>query len=286
MDSDVNEKNMRGRRGQEFSVKTKNLVASRVALKCSNPKCRVYTMSANTRINKTTNVGVAAHMTAASFGGPRYDSSLSRTERISVENAIWLCQVCAKIIDDDPAKYDVQLLKNWKKTAEEMSQNELGKKDSKEFFGIEKDKRKIALAEEVIKIFSEMPKVFDHIRFWAVFESEDIEFGSGLTNAERIQKRFAKYRHFFDRFFEIHILFQMYFGKENCRPFESITEVYQILEDAAYQIIYIAEDAKEKHAILVKVLWCLNPDDIIKKKVKQARDEMETICSLYFQGCS
>jgi hypothetical protein len=60
-------------------------------------------------------------MSAAAKGGPRYDLSLASEERRSIENAIWLCQVCAKLIDNDPAHYTVDLLRQWKRLSEEAS---------------------------------------------------------------------------------------------------------------------------------------------------------------------
>jgi hypothetical protein len=38
-------------------------------------------------------------MTAASPGGPRYDPSLTQKERGEISNAIFLCAVCADVVD-------------------------------------------------------------------------------------------------------------------------------------------------------------------------------------------
>jgi hypothetical protein len=51
------------------------------------------------------NIGVAAHITAASVGGPRYDASLKPKQRAAIENGIWLCQNCGTMIDRDPICY-------------------------------------------------------------------------------------------------------------------------------------------------------------------------------------
>jgi hypothetical protein len=64
------------------------------------------------------NIGVGAHMTAAASGGPRYDPSLIPGQRQSPENGIWLCQNCAKLIDNDPSRYPVETLREWKAQAE------------------------------------------------------------------------------------------------------------------------------------------------------------------------
>ena len=100
---------------------------ARVAHRCSNPDCRVPT-SAATSDDGVNNIGIAAHITAASPGGPRYNASFSANERKSIDNAIWLCANCSIEIDRDTKKYTVNLLQNWKDTAEKASRSELGQK--------------------------------------------------------------------------------------------------------------------------------------------------------------
>ncbi len=68
-----------------------------------------------------TNVGVAAHITAASPGGPRYDETLTSDGRSDISNGIWLCQIHAKLIDDDELAFPASTLKAWKETAEMMA---------------------------------------------------------------------------------------------------------------------------------------------------------------------
>ncbi len=83
------------------------------------------TIGPSTDPNKSINVGVAAHITAASPGGPRYDPALSSEERRSAENGIWLCQNHAKMIDNDPARYPTEVLREWKETAEQGLSGEI-----------------------------------------------------------------------------------------------------------------------------------------------------------------
>jgi hypothetical protein len=75
--------------------------------------------------NKSINVGVAAHITAASLGGPRYNSALTSQERESIENGIWLCQKCAKLVDNDEKRYSVEILFDWKRQAEKITISEV-----------------------------------------------------------------------------------------------------------------------------------------------------------------
>src|SRR4051812_26890757 len=76
------------------------------------------------------NVGVAAHITAAAEGGPRYDGRLTAEDRKSGENGIWLCQVCAKLIDSDVMRFTADMLRNWKKQAIRQAFAEIAKSGS------------------------------------------------------------------------------------------------------------------------------------------------------------
>lgn len=73
-------------------------------------------------------IGRAAHISAASAGGPRYASSMASKQRKSIENAIWLCGNCHIKVDNDEGAYSTSLLKNWKLQAEEAARQELGQK--------------------------------------------------------------------------------------------------------------------------------------------------------------
>ncbi len=105
----------------DFDQKTKDVLFKRVGGKCSNPGCRQVTSGPHTNDEKAMNMGVAAHITAASVGGPRYDPSLSKEERVSPGNGIWLCQFCGTLVDSDAERYPVDLLRRWKREAENQT---------------------------------------------------------------------------------------------------------------------------------------------------------------------
>jgi hypothetical protein len=113
------------RRTDDFQERVKDLLARRVGMRCSNPNCRQLTSGPHSDPQKHVNVGVAAHISAASPGGPRYDRTLSAEERSSAENGIWLCQKCGKLVDSDDPRYTKDLLKDWKRLAEEAAQLEV-----------------------------------------------------------------------------------------------------------------------------------------------------------------
>jgi hypothetical protein len=111
----------------DFSEPVKRALASRVGNLCSNPNCRALTSGPQDDPAKAVNLGVAAHITAASSGGPRYDSELLPEERSAPSNGIWLCQNCAKLVDNDASRFTVELLKHWKSAAESEARNRVGK---------------------------------------------------------------------------------------------------------------------------------------------------------------
>jgi hypothetical protein len=109
----------------DFSLKIKELLAKRAGNRCSNPGCRQPTSGPQEEQTKAVNIGVAAHITAASADGPRFDASLAPNDRRSIKNGIWLCQCCAKLVDNDPVRYDTDLLRQWKIMTERAAAREL-----------------------------------------------------------------------------------------------------------------------------------------------------------------
>ena len=102
----------------KFSSATRTALMLRAGTLCSNPNCLCATAGPHTDSSKAVTVGEAAHITAASKGGPRYDDSVSSEYRKSAANGLWLCSKCADLIDKDEANYSVELLTSWKATRE------------------------------------------------------------------------------------------------------------------------------------------------------------------------
>lgn len=107
-----------GTKRDDFTKKTIDILGKRVAFHCSNPNCRKITIGPNEEKEKATIIGIAAHITAASPEGPRFNPDLNEVERRHIDNGIWLCSNCATLIDKDPAKYPVTLLMEWRKQEE------------------------------------------------------------------------------------------------------------------------------------------------------------------------
>jgi hypothetical protein len=111
-------------RADDLTISVKQILAQRAGFRCSNPKCRKPTSGpAVSNPSASVNIGVAAHITAASPAGARYDETLSSTDRRASENGIWCCQNCGKLIDSDAQGYPVELLYEWKTLAEKTALN-------------------------------------------------------------------------------------------------------------------------------------------------------------------
>jgi hypothetical protein len=109
----------------EFTSATKASLAKRSGFLCAI--CRAITTGPSAEsADSVVNLGVAAHITAASPGGPRYDPSLSSSERSSITNGIWLCQNHAKQIDDDCEKWTQEKLRSVKNDHEEFVERVVG----------------------------------------------------------------------------------------------------------------------------------------------------------------
>lgn len=110
----------------EFSEETKRTLAARAGYRCSYQPCGLLTSGPSiSDSSKRINNGVAAHICAAAPGGPRYDPNMTAEERKSLGNGIWMCRNHGSLIDVDCDTYSVELLKEWKISAEKRAHNEL-----------------------------------------------------------------------------------------------------------------------------------------------------------------
>lgn len=157
----------------EFPEPTKRILAQRVANRCSNPECQAPTSGPQVCGSRAISIGVAAHITAAARGGPRYNERLTSEQRRSADNGIWLCQSCNKLVDSDSEHFSETLLRLWKRTAETTAFAALGKTiDSK---------RGQTFTAEEIELLSQ---VTDRGEIW-LLESEQARWvRAGTTNLQ------------------------------------------------------------------------------------------------------
>jgi tetratricopeptide (TPR) repeat protein len=102
----------------DFPLPIVRRLAQRAGHRCSNPDCGRDTSGPSSVLDEGVNIGVAAHITAASAGGPRFDATLSSKERSAIGNGIWLCQSCGKLIDSDEVRFKKEVIGTWKASAE------------------------------------------------------------------------------------------------------------------------------------------------------------------------
>ncbi|MGH1330801.1 MAG: hypothetical protein ACRBBK_07965 [Paracoccaceae bacterium] len=101
----------------DFKAPVIRIIAQRAGYRCSNQTCLRPTIGPD-GANDSSSIGVAAHITAAAVGGPRYDRSLTAEERAATENGIWLCQTCSRLVDVDVTSHSKDQLREWKTLAE------------------------------------------------------------------------------------------------------------------------------------------------------------------------
>src|SRR5215467_14611377 len=108
----------------KFSKKVAAALERRAGQRCS--VCRCPTGGPHSDPELSVNIGAAAHITAASPGGPRYDESLTPLERRSAANGLWACQNHAHQIDTDKQAFTVEVLRELKARAEQRAGQEMG----------------------------------------------------------------------------------------------------------------------------------------------------------------
>jgi tetratricopeptide (TPR) repeat protein len=89
--------------------------------RCSFPGCGAPTVGPSGDGTKSVNLGIAAHITAASEQGPRFDPGMDSTERKTASNGIWMCDRHGRYIDADVSRHTVAMLRRWKTDAEALA---------------------------------------------------------------------------------------------------------------------------------------------------------------------
>ena len=114
------------RKDAEFAEKTRELTARRAGFRCSFPSCDRTTVGPSAEVNKSSCIGIAAHIYGAAAGGPRGSHGLSNDELKSPANAIWLCEDHASLIDKHKGvEYPRELLIGYKALHEARIAREL-----------------------------------------------------------------------------------------------------------------------------------------------------------------
>lgn len=102
-------------------------IARRAANQCSNPDCGAVTSGPTIDPTGSVNVGEAAHIYGANPGSARFQEAMISVDRSAITNAIWLCSICHKLIDDDPDRFPTGLLFEWQRSHEQRIAEQVGK---------------------------------------------------------------------------------------------------------------------------------------------------------------
>lgn len=111
----------------DFPQKVKTALALRAAYKCSVEGCGKSTVGPSDEApDAVANIGIAAHICAASAGGSRYDTTMTPEQRSGIENGIWTCANHGALIDRDEVSYTVETLRAMKRAHEARCAAEIG----------------------------------------------------------------------------------------------------------------------------------------------------------------
>lgn len=98
-----------------FTQKVRDQIARGAGHQCSFPRCNRRTVGPGPASEYVSNSGYAAHIYAASAGGPRGQGGLTADELRAPSNGIWLCGIHAKLVDNnDGVSYPPELLLSYK----------------------------------------------------------------------------------------------------------------------------------------------------------------------------
>lgn len=98
-----------------FTPKVRELIESAAGHQCSFPACNRRTSGPGLTSEYLSNSGYAAHIYAASSGGPRGQGGLSEAELKGAGNGIWLCGKHAKLVDNNKGNvYPPETLHSYK----------------------------------------------------------------------------------------------------------------------------------------------------------------------------
>lgn len=99
------------------SATTKLVLAMRSGDRCALPSCG-KSLTRDTETGTTRTVGEAAHIAGRRPGSARYDRTMSDLERDHVDNLLYVCANCHKLVDQDVGSYPVERLRKIKASHE------------------------------------------------------------------------------------------------------------------------------------------------------------------------
>ncbi len=149
-----------------FSQPIKTELSLRAAHFCSNPRCLRLTAGPRSGVLRGLATGHAAHICAASPGGPRYDPDQSEADRRSAANGLWLCRECGDMVDKDGVGFSADELRVWKRNHETMIAEVRQQGWSRSIELLRSGQTAPGAAQEIVALME------DRRTFWARFDAE------------------------------------------------------------------------------------------------------------------
>lgn len=111
-----------------FSDTVVKEIAQKAMYICANPECLCLTGYSTTE-GKPRSIAEGAHVLPSGDKGPRAGDvdAYPNIIRSSSDNGLWLCAVCHKEVDSDPAHFRTALLFEWKERHEKLIRRLVGK---------------------------------------------------------------------------------------------------------------------------------------------------------------
>ncbi|MEG4453099.1 HNH endonuclease [Microcoleus sp. N9_A3] len=151
-------------RKHDFSDDVIHKIGQAAMFFCQNAACNRLT-GYSTSDGKCRRIAEAAHVLPSGTAGPRAQTipSFPHLELSGVENGIWLCRICHKMIDDDPAAYPATLLFEWKEKHGQLMRRIVGKDIEAALLSLGNSKRYYQEANELLSFFDNRRVLFEEM---------------------------------------------------------------------------------------------------------------------------
>lgn len=108
-------------------VRDQRILCTRSGNRCAMSECHKVLVVGKTGDDRESLVAQMAHIKGERSTAPRYDASMTDSERNSYGNLILVCNNCHKVIDDQPITYSVERLHEIKSQHEKWVVESTGK---------------------------------------------------------------------------------------------------------------------------------------------------------------
>ncbi|MBU3130562.1 hypothetical protein [Clostridium tagluense] len=180
-----------------ITSKTRKLLWGKSANRCNYENCK-KTLSLEIDEKHHTITGEECHIVAKKVDGPRGESKISSNDRDEYDNLILMCEEHHHIIDDNPKKYKIDILKDMKKKHEKWVEKNLEELDVEE---IDFDYEDVKFDEgSVEEIYSWIIENND----WFKYDTENIKMA--LNELQYLDKGTRKV---------LHKIINYYYKKDN-----------------------------------------------------------------------